>query len=110
MSAVGDLRIWGYSKTDPRAVNPAMARRAAAAMAAAARRRGVRVVMWSPSDRSGRSLVLGGDPGGEDAVGVVGQVVADQGVEEVLVVGKVRGGDGHQLAVAGRGGGRGGSR
>jgi hypothetical protein len=38
---------------------------------------------------------------------VVGQVVADQGVEEVLVVGQVRGGDGHQLAVPGRGGGRG---
>ena len=38
---------------------------------------------------------------------MVGQVVADQGVEEVLVVGQVRGGDGHQLAVPGRGGGRG---
>ena len=45
MSAVGSLRIWGYSKTDPRAVKPAMARRAAAAMAAAARRRVVRVSM-----------------------------------------------------------------
>ena len=39
---MGDSRTWGYSKTDPRAVKPAMARRAAAAMAAAARRR----VLW----------------------------------------------------------------
>ena len=45
MSAVGDSRICGYSKTEPRAVKPAMARRAAAAMAAAARRRVVRVSM-----------------------------------------------------------------
>jgi hypothetical protein len=30
--------------------------------------------------------VLAGDPGGEDAVGMVGEVVADQGVEALLVL------------------------
>src|SRR5215207_5779513 len=45
MPAVGSLRICGYSNTDPRAVKPAMASRAAPAMVAAARRRVVWVVM-----------------------------------------------------------------
>ncbi|HEX2373193.1 MAG TPA: hypothetical protein VHO93_04365 [Actinomycetota bacterium] len=38
---------------------------------------------------------------------VVGKVVADQGVQELLVVAEVGGGDGHQLTVTGGGGGRG---
>ena len=47
---------------------------------------------------------LGGDPGREDVVGVVGQVVADQGVEQVGVVVEVSGGNRDQLSVPGRGG------
>ena len=46
----------------------------------------------------------GGDPGREDVVGVVGQVVADQGVEQVGVVVQVRGGNRDELSVPGRGG------
>ena len=59
MSAVGSLRICGYSKTDPRAVKPAMARRAAVAMAAAARRRVVWVV-WAAMVGSFRVVLSGG--------------------------------------------------
>jgi hypothetical protein len=39
-----------------------------------------------PTRTGGGSGVLAGDPGGEDAVGVVGEVVADQGVEALLVL------------------------
>src|SRR4029453_16915472 len=105
MSAVGSLRICGYSKTEPRAVNPAMARRAAAAMAAAARRRVVRVGMARSLLGTGRAV--GGDPGGQETAGVVGEVVADQDVEAVGVAGEVGGGDRHQVAGAGDGGGHG---
>ena len=48
---------------------------------------------------------LGGDPGGEDVVGVVGQVVADQGVEQVGVVVEVGGGDARRAAGPGCRGG-----
>ena len=43
-----------------------------------------------------------GDPGDEDVVGVVDEVVAGEGVDEVALAAQVRGGDGHELAVAGR--------
>jgi hypothetical protein len=47
---------------------------------------------------------LGCDPRGEDVVGVVGQVVADQGVEQVGVVVQERRGDGDELPIPGRDG------
>ena len=55
-----------------------------------------------------------GDPGDEHAVGVVDEVVSREGVDELAIAAVVRGGDGHELAVArgrrerlrpGRGGG-----
>jgi hypothetical protein len=48
--------------------------------------------------------VLGGDPGGEDVVGVVREVVADQSIEQICVVVEVSGGDRDELAVPGGGG------
>ena len=45
---------------------------------------------------------VGGDPGDQDAGGVVGQVVTGEGVDEIDVAGDVGGGDGDDLAVAGR--------
>src|ERR1700752_2174113 len=42
---------------------------------------------------------LGGDPGGQDVVGVVGQVVADQGVEQGGAIVHVGGGKGDELPV-----------
>ncbi len=52
------------------------------------------------------SGVLSCDPGGEDVVGMVGEVVADQGVEQVGVVVQVSGGKGDELPIPGRGGAR----
>jgi hypothetical protein len=46
-----------------------------------------------------------GDPGREDVVGMVGEVIANKRVEQVLVVVEVSGGDGDELTVAGREGG-----
>ena len=44
-----------------------------------------------------------GDPGDEDVVGVVDEVVAGEGVDELALAAPVRGGDRDELAVAGRG-------
>ena len=49
-----------------------------------------------------RSVTRAGDPGDEDVVGVVDEVVAGEGVDEVALAAQVRGGDGDELAVAGR--------
>jgi len=48
--------------------------------------------------------VLTGDPGGQDAVRVIGQVVPDQGVEQVIVGTEVGDGNRDELTVAGRSG------
>ncbi len=45
---------------------------------------------------------VGGDPGDENAGGVVGEVVAGERVDEVGVAGDMGGGDRDDLAVAGR--------
>jgi len=45
--------------------------------------------------------VLSGDPSREDVVGVVGQVVPNQRVEQILVAANVSGGEGDELAVPG---------
>ena len=50
----------------------------------------------------GASVTGGRDPGDEDVVGVVDEVVAGERVDEVALAAQVRGGDGHELAVAGR--------
>ena len=42
-----------------------------------------------------------GDPGDEDVVGVVDEVVAGERVDELALAAQVRGGDGDELAVAG---------
>src|SRR3954447_6778846 len=47
------------------------------------------------------AAVLGCDPGGEDAVGVVGKVVAGQGVQQVRVVVEMGTGEGDELPVRG---------
>jgi hypothetical protein len=44
-----------------------------------------------------------GDPGDEDVVGVIDEVVASQGVDELVLAVQVRGRDGHELAIARRG-------
>jgi len=44
-----------------------------------------------------------GDPGGEDAVRVVDEVVAGERVDDVALAAPVRGGDRYELAVARRG-------
>ena len=56
--------------------------------------------MWTPVN-----CVEGpvGDPGDEDVVGVVDEVVAGEGVDEVALAAQVRGGDDHELTVPGRG-------
>jgi hypothetical protein len=45
--------------------------------------------------------VLGRDPGGQQALRIVGQVVADERVEQLVVV-QVGRGDGDELAIPGR--------
>ena len=50
----------------------------------------------------------GGDPGDEDAVRVVHEMVPGEGVDEVVIAGDERGGDGHDLALARSAGHRGG--
>ena len=50
----------------------------------------------------GAAVTGGRDPGDEDVVGMVDEVVAGEGVDEVALAAQVRGGDGHELAVAGR--------
>src|SRR4051794_18432490 len=47
------------------------------------------------------TAVLGRDPGGEQAVGMVREVVADQGVEQLRVVVEVGRGEGDELPVPG---------
>jgi len=47
--------------------------------------------------------VSGGNPGPEHVVGVVGEVVANERVEQVVVVFEVRGRDGYELPIACRG-------
>ena len=49
----------------------------------------------------------GGEPRGHDVVGVLGQVVADQGVEALVITGQVEAGEGDELALAHGDGGRG---
>ena len=49
------------------------------------------------------AVARAGDPGDEDVVGVVDEVVASERVDEVALAAQVRGRDGHELAVAGRG-------
>ena len=44
----------------------------------------------------------GGDPGDEDAVGMLDEVVPSERVDDVAVAGQVCGGDGHDLPVAPR--------
>ena len=46
--------------------------------------------------------VLGGDPGREDVVGMVGQVISDEGVEQLGVVREMGGGKSHELTGPGR--------
>ena len=41
----------------------------------------------------------GGDPGDEDVVGVVDEVIPGEGVDELALAPPVRGGDGDQLTV-----------
>ena len=41
-----------------------------------------------------------GDPGDEHVVGMVDEVVSREGVDELAIAAVVRGGDGHELAVA----------
>ena len=54
----------------------------------------------------GGGAVDGGEPRGHDVVGVLGQVVADQGVEALVIAGQVEAGEGDELALAhGDGGG-----
>ena len=48
------------------------------------------------------AVTRAGDPGDENVVRVVDEVVACEGVDEVALAAQVRGGDGHELAVAGR--------
>lgn len=47
-------------------------------------------------------MARAGDPGDEDVVGVVDEVVASEGVDEMAVAADVGGRDGHELAVASR--------
>ena len=42
-----------------------------------------------------------GDPGDEDVVRMVDEVIARQRIDELAVAAPVRGGDGHELTVAG---------
>jgi hypothetical protein len=46
-------------------------------------------------------LRVGGDPGGEDVVGVVGKMVTDEGVEQVLLAAQPGVRERDQLAVPG---------
>lgn len=48
------------------------------------------------------AMACAGDPGDEDVVGVVDEVVASERVDEVALAAQVRGGDGHELTVAAR--------
>ena len=48
------------------------------------------------------SVACASDPGDEDVVGVVDEVVASERVDEVALAAQVRDGDGHELTVAGR--------
>ena len=48
--------------------------------------------------------VLGGDPGGQDVVGMVGEVIADQCVEQVVVAVEVGRCHRDELAIPGRDG------
>src|SRR4051794_27387507 len=52
--------------------------------------------------RTRGSLARAGDPGDEDVVGVVDEVVASEGVDEMALAVEVSGRDGHELAVARR--------
>jgi hypothetical protein len=48
------------------------------------------------------SVACASDPGDQDVVGVVDEVVPSECVDEVALAAQMRGGDGHELAVAGR--------
>src|SRR6478752_10198867 len=103
MSLVGSSRICGYSKMEPRAVKPAMARTAARASDAAARRAlvrlGVGMVMvcsWrsrSSAGSDGRAVAIPGESGGKRFAGGCGSgaeggaelgVVDDPGAGELV--------------------------
>ena len=48
-------------------------------------------------------MAIGGrDPGDEHVVGMVGEMISGEGVDEVVLVAEVRSGNGDQLTVAGR--------
>ena len=48
-------------------------------------------------------MARAGDPGDEDVVGVIDEVVASEGIDEAALPAHVGGRDGHELAVARRG-------
>jgi hypothetical protein len=48
-------------------------------------------------------MARAGDPGDEDVVGVIDEVIASEGVDEVALPAHVCGCDGYELAVASRG-------
>jgi hypothetical protein len=48
-------------------------------------------------------MARAGDPGDEDVVGVIDEVVASEGIDEVALAAHVGSCDGHELAVASRG-------
>jgi hypothetical protein len=48
-------------------------------------------------------MAFAGDPGDEDVVGVVDEVVASEGVDEAALLTHMGARDGHELAVASRG-------
>ena len=48
------------------------------------------------------SVTCTGDPGDEDVVGVVDEMVTSERVDEVALAAQVRGGDRHELTVPGR--------
>src|SRR4051795_7247632 len=64
----------------------------------------VGISLFLSSVRSVGVRALGGDPSRQDVVGVVGQVVADQGVEKVGVVVEVSSRQRDELSIPGRGG------
>src|SRR3954469_19983784 len=64
----------------------------------------VGISLFLSSVRSVGVRALGGDPSRQDVVGVVGQVVADEGVEKVGVVVEVSSRQRDELSIPGRGG------